>query len=134
LVKWKNKSYLHCTWETELIVSKIAKQKLRHFLKNADDEYEEGMQYGIKPEWKQVDRIIGRRVHRGKTEYYIKWKALNYDHSTWEPDYLIEPLDCQKQIAQFLNLTFDNAEKESKNYTAPTSFQEIEEQPSYLGG
>ena len=35
-------------------------------------------------EW-EVERIEGKRLHRGKIKYYVKWKGFNEIENTWEP-------------------------------------------------
>lgn len=107
LVKWKNLSYLHTSWETEkdlLEVDKNAKGKLQRFREkeaygffadntNGDEYYN--------PEFRIVDRILDIQDRPGddfgpadddnedpekrKLQYFlVKWKALPYDQTTWE--------------------------------------------------
>ena len=33
----------------------------------------------------EVEKVVGRRVHRGRVEYLIRWKGCPEDDSTWEP-------------------------------------------------
>ena len=33
----------------------------------------------------EVESVIGRRVHRGRVEYLIRWKGCAEDQNTWEP-------------------------------------------------
>jgi hypothetical protein len=33
----------------------------------------------------EVEAVIGRRVHRGRAEYLIRWKGCSEDDNTWEP-------------------------------------------------
>ena len=33
----------------------------------------------------EVETVIGRRVHRGRVEYLIRWKGCSEDDNTWEP-------------------------------------------------
>ena len=33
----------------------------------------------------EVDAVIGRRKHRGRVEYLIRWKGCTEDGNTWEP-------------------------------------------------
>ena len=46
-----------------------------------------------------VERIVGRRVRDGRTEYQVKW--MNYDKTTWEPADNVE-LGAEEAIEEFL--------------------------------
>ena len=45
------------------------------------------VEYPAAPEdffW-EVEAVLGRRVHRGRVEYLIRWKGCSEDGNTWEP-------------------------------------------------
>ncbi|KAL2624235.1 hypothetical protein R1flu_008480 [Riccia fluitans] len=105
LVKWKGKSYLHCTWVKQEDLEKAMKMfpgirmKLNHFqrhletakkLSTSDED-----RISIRPEWTTVDRILDSRQNGDVKEYFLKWKDLGYDELTWEAEDDIAPFQAE---------------------------------------
>ncbi|KAK6045715.1 chromo' (CHRromatin Organization MOdifier) domain protein [Cooperia oncophora] len=113
-IKWRYMSYWHCEWVSETLMdvyftAPAYYQLLRMYWRKYDSENppifdestaqrhhkdndpyelrEKFYQYGIKPEWMQVHRIINHMQY-GKTQfdYLVKWKELAYEQATWERD------------------------------------------------
>jgi len=45
-----------------------------------------------------VEKIVKKRIIKGKTEYFIKWENYTEDDNTWEPE---GNLECPDKIEEF---------------------------------
>lgn len=155
LVKWKSRSYLHCTWLPEERLDKAAKtyhgirMKLSHFnrqqetlrLQNVCDEERNP----IRAEWTTVDRILDYKSNGEVEEYLVKWKELGYEESTWEVAADIAPF--QAEIERYVRFRDRGVRKNNKRkgQASPPedskdgrkrikSFKAFEKTPDFLAG
>lgn len=75
-----------------------------------------------------VEKILNKRVTKGKVEYYLKWKGYNENENSWEP---VENLNCKKLIKQFEEKLKKEAKEKEKRQK---EFRDQEKIVSECGG
>lgn len=153
LIKWQQKAYYHATWETtETLANCRSVRRLENYIKKTLNEDLRVMNDPeISPEEKEkwildreqyidalsdyskVERVIGVRDGEEGTEYYVKWKGLFYDQSTWEQASLVSEI-AQTEIDRYLDRTsqLPVSDKTESNPATRSGPQRISEQPSYI--
>lgn len=155
LIKWKNWSHLHDTWETyQHSRSFKGFRKVDNYIKthvyeeldirrHPDTTQEDIEQLNINTErrrddiqaWRTVDRVIAMKGNPPDCEYFVKWKRLHYDDCTWESSEIVSE-EHQSEIDDFLDREqSQQIPSRSTSYarSRPT-FSILREQPSFIRG
>eukprot|EP00249_Psilotum_nudum_P029018 c3912_g1_i1 orf=833-2041(+) len=153
LVKWKSKSYLHCSWIAEAELEKAIKafsglkMKLNYFRRQIESSkgwnFLEEEWVPIRSEWTTVEKVLDCRQTFGVKEYLVKWKDLGYEDVTWEVEKDIAPFQAQVDRFNLLRnrrpgptpkkrkgSALDNRETKRRR----KEFKAYEETPKFLPG
>uniref|UniRef100_A0AC35TFK6 Chromo domain-containing protein n=1 Tax=Rhabditophanes sp. KR3021 TaxID=114890 RepID=A0AC35TFK6_9BILA len=87
-VKYKQKSYIHCKWQTleelELDDKRVENKLKRYKQKLADAPFQNFDEDLFNADYVIVERVVDMFVVEDEMHYFCKWRQLSYDECTWE--------------------------------------------------
>ncbi|KAK9805875.1 hypothetical protein WJX73_000130 [Symbiochloris irregularis] len=121
-VKWKDRSYLHCSWipyqelmatckKFQGINQRFSRWQRSYKMPHKDGSWtiepdidSGGTSYGVPSMWVTPQRVIAWRERGDGRQYLVKWEGLGYDQCTWEgpedlPGPKIEELERRAPIS-----------------------------------
>ena len=57
----------------------------------------------------EVEKVVDKRIHKGRVEYLLKWKGYSSDENTWEAE---DSLDCAELLQEYENQKRRRLEKQ----------------------
>uniref|UniRef100_A0A8C2AMJ9 Chromodomain helicase DNA binding protein 2 n=1 Tax=Cyprinus carpio TaxID=7962 RepID=A0A8C2AMJ9_CYPCA len=154
LIKWKDWSYIHNTWESvdSLTQQKKVKgiKKLENFKKKNEElntwlnkaspedlEYyncQQELTNDLSRQFQIVERVIAHKSSSSEPEYLCKWMGLPYAECTWEDGALIRK-KFQACVDSFQNRNAFKTvpSKDCKVLKQRPRFVALKKQPSYIG-
>lgn len=83
-------SYRRIEWRSHAYCSSLRPALVQAYhakvSKGKDPVSDAGTPDGVRPEWRNAERIFAMREVRGKRQYQVKWFMLGYAESTWEDE------------------------------------------------
>ena len=153
LVKWRNRSYLHCEWVSSDVIRSegpAGKGKLQRFLNtnppkvdfNAAEPDKVNIIDFVDPRFVDVDRILAAKnvelemldgTKKTKRMYLVKWSNLNYTDATWEFE---EDINDDAAIVQFFkrNTIPPRNLRRDPPHPQPSQWVKYQTSPSYRNG
>uniref|UniRef100_A0A0A9YRD7 Chromodomain-helicase-DNA-binding protein 6 n=1 Tax=Lygus hesperus TaxID=30085 RepID=A0A0A9YRD7_LYGHE len=140
-VKYRNFSYLHCEWRTEEELLKGDRRipaKLKRFKQKQASQtniFENLEEEPFNPDYVEVERVLDvaeqTDPNNGQTvkHYLVKWRALQYEDSTWELQDDVDPAKI-KQFEIFSKLPPKDQWKPKKKPVAK-EWEKLDESPVY---
>ena len=156
LVKWRGRSHLNNTWESQATLEAMKElkscRKLQNYQKKLSqqntwrktaglDEVEQlevqrQRDRQLRESYLDIQRVFGERRKGDTTEYFVKWTNLNYEDASWEEESVIKAhyAEALSEYQARKGSTDNNPRNflECMNFV-PIAFRPLKCQPSFLG-
>ncbi|EED89561.1 chromodomain-helicase [Thalassiosira pseudonana CCMP1335] len=156
LIKWRGRSYMHCSWERKRDLEKFdhstqlgsARGKINRYIQSSNDSDKDEEEY-FSPLHLEVDRILGCDENEldmndgtwdpeDNVRYIVRWKGLQLTEATWE--YWIDiKRDFVDEVEDFWRRQQAPSDKLVKEISGaphphPRSFRKLTESPVFDTG
>ena len=61
-------------------------------------------------EYFQIDKVLNKRIHRGKVQYFVKWLGYGDEDNTWQWKWMLDEDDCAEYYQKW-----EKAQKQARN-------------------
>ena len=131
-VKFREKNYKKCDWiaSSELTKSKSGKSLLQKYMKFYAQNPPQPPYYP--KEWETPEKIIAEQKTDDGKIFLVKWKGLDYDGVTWEPQDEVDE-ELIKEFKKSNKLPPQN-KKKTKQRPDPSSWKQLKSWPPSKSG
>uniref|UniRef100_A0A1I8AT61 Chromo domain-containing protein n=1 Tax=Steinernema glaseri TaxID=37863 RepID=A0A1I8AT61_9BILA len=137
LIKFKNKSYLHCQWHTmaelETLDKRSSGKVTRFKTKQANLPFQTDEDEYFNEDYTVVERVLDQSVEeKGDVYYFVKWRSLSYEECTWE----ISSVVPEERVLEFQerNSKVDPAKVKEKQRPSEREWTKLHPEKTYKDG
>ena len=154
LIKWKNFSHIHSSWEkAEALMPLAGSKRLQNYMKREEEDLllrrdegwtaedvefhavEREMEKQLWETHKNVERVFGTKVVNEGRQFLCKWEGLPYAEATWEDEDLLTDFEAQIDAFYRRESTLKDhcVSTEEARRRLGTRMRGIKEQPEWMG-
>ncbi|TKR63255.1 hypothetical protein L596_027104 [Steinernema carpocapsae] len=137
LIKFKNKSYLHCEWHTmaelEHLDKRAAGKITRFKTKQANLPFQTDEDEYFNEDFTVVERVLDEVIEENGDHYFfVKWRSLSYEECTWE----LAEIVPEERVQEFRerNEIVDPAKAKEKSRPSEREWTKLHPEKTYKDG